>query len=53
MKAVGLRRLLMEELVEFAKEATGLADDTMELPEEVPEVARETAELVESLLAPM
>lgn len=49
MKAVGL----MEEMVEFAKEAAGLADDTKVLPEEGPGVDREATELVESLLAPI
>lgn len=52
MKAVGLRKTLMEEMVEDAKEATGLADDNVELSEEGPEVATETIELVGSLLAP-
>jgi hypothetical protein len=52
VKAVGLRKTLIEEMVEDAKEATGLADDNVELSEEGPEVAREATELVDSLLAP-
>jgi hypothetical protein len=48
VKAVG-----REEMVEFAKEAAGLADDTIELPEEGPDVDREITELVGFLLAPI
>lgn len=53
VRAVGLRKALMEEIVEFAKEAMGLVDDAMVSPEEGPGVDRETMELAESLLEPM
>ncbi|KAM0692102.1 hypothetical protein Q7P36_008303 [Cladosporium allicinum] len=48
VKAVGLRKTLMEEMVEDAKEAMGLADDNVELSEEGPEVATETIELFDT-----
>lgn len=38
VRAVGLRKALMEEIVEFAKEAMGLVDGAMVPPEEGPGV---------------
>jgi hypothetical protein len=47
------RRTLREEMVESAKEATELADDTVEFPDRVPVVAKDTTELVTSPSDPM